>query len=138
MTTSPDTVHAAEATTDPARLTAQPAAQATSPAIPAPAGTVGGTVDPTATRTRVRPTRPDFAEEKSSEFERFLVGVFVAVLRGYELRDDDAIHGVRMVRAALHGFVSLEREGGFAMPIELQESYQRLVRMLDRGLGSRG
>jgi len=79
MTTSPDTVHAAEATTDPARLTAQPAGQATSPATPAPAGTVGGTVDPTATRTRVRPARPDFAEEKSSEFERFLVGVFVAV-----------------------------------------------------------
>jgi len=40
----------------------------------------------------------------------------VAVLRGYELHDDDAIHGVRMMRAALHGFVSLEREGGFAMP----------------------
>jgi stearoyl-CoA desaturase (Delta-9 desaturase) len=79
MTTSPDTVHAADATTDPARLTAQTAAQATSPVPPAPAGTVGGTVDPTATRTRVRPARPDFAEEKSSEFERFLVGVFVAV-----------------------------------------------------------
>jgi stearoyl-CoA desaturase (delta-9 desaturase) len=79
MTTSPDTAHAADATTDPARLTADPAAQATSPATLAPAGTVGGTVDPTATRTRVRPARPDMEEEQTSTFKRFLVGVFVAV-----------------------------------------------------------
>jgi AcrR family transcriptional regulator len=63
-----------------------------------------------------------------------LVDVLVAVLRGYELHDDGAIHGVRMMRAALHGFVSLEREGGFAMPIDIEESYRRLVAMLDRGL----
>jgi len=83
-------------------------------------------------------TGPDATDGEHATAAAELVGVFVAVLRGYELRDDDAIHGVRMVRAALHGFVSLEREGGFAMPIELQESYRRLVRMLDRGLGSRG
>ena len=66
-----------------------------------------------------------------------LVGVLVAVLRGYGLRDDDAIHAVRMLRAALHGFVSLEREGGFAIPIDVDESYRRLVQMLDHGLASR-
>src|SRR5690242_10761644 len=33
-----------------------------------------------------------------------LVGVMLAVLRGYGLEDEDAIHGVRGVRAALHGF----------------------------------
>jgi stearoyl-CoA desaturase (delta-9 desaturase) len=79
MTSSPDTVHGADATTGPAPLTAHPASQATSPATPAPAGTVGGTVDPTATRTRVRPVRPDFEDEPSSTLQRFLVGVFVAV-----------------------------------------------------------
>lgn len=66
-----------------------------------------------------------------------LIDVLVAVLQGYELHDEDAIHAVRMVRAALHGFVSLEREGGFAMPIDLEESYWRLVVMLDHGLVSR-
>lgn len=40
-----------------------------------------------------------------------------------------------MLRAALHGFVSLEREGGFAIPIDVDESYRRLVHILDRGLG---
>jgi AcrR family transcriptional regulator len=65
-----------------------------------------------------------------------LVAVMAAVLRGYGLHDDDAIHGVRMLRAALHGFVSLEREGGFAMPIDLDETYRRLIRTLDHGLRS--
>jgi hypothetical protein len=56
------------------------------------------------------------------------------VLRGYGLEGEDAIHGVRIMRAALHGFVALEHEGGFAMPIALDESYARLIGMLDRGL----
>jgi hypothetical protein len=63
-----------------------------------------------------------------------LVGVLVAVLRGYGLHGDDAVHAVRMLRAALHGFVSLEREGGFAIPIDVDESYRRLVHTLDHGL----
>jgi AcrR family transcriptional regulator len=80
---------------------------------------------------------PDATDGEYATAAAELVGVFVAVLRGYELRDDDAIHAVRIVRAALHGFVSLEREGGFAMPIDVEESYRRLVEMLDRGLASR-
>jgi AcrR family transcriptional regulator len=82
-------------------------------------------------------TEPDAANGEYATAAAELVGVLVAMLRGYELHDDDAIHGVRMVRAALHGFVSLEREGGFAMPIDLEESYRWLVRTLDHGLGSR-
>jgi stearoyl-CoA desaturase (Delta-9 desaturase) len=74
MTTSPDTVHAAEATTDPARLTAHPTDQTTSPATPTPTGTIGGSVSPT-----IRTARSDIAEEPTSTFKRVLVGVFVAV-----------------------------------------------------------
>jgi AcrR family transcriptional regulator len=66
-----------------------------------------------------------------------LVEVLVSVLRGYGLDGEDAIHGVRMVRAALHGFVSLEREGGFAMPIAIGETFERLIGVLDAGLRDR-
>src|SRR5436190_23805472 len=68
MTTSPDTVNAAEATT---------ANQAT----PVSAGTTGGTVTATArTQPRTaRMVRPDLAEEPNPAFQRFLVGLFVAV-----------------------------------------------------------
>jgi AcrR family transcriptional regulator len=50
-----------------------------------------------------------------------------AVLAGYGLTGDDAIHAIRGLRALMHGFVSLETAGGFAMPQDLDESYQRLV-----------
>jgi AcrR family transcriptional regulator len=63
-----------------------------------------------------------------------LVGVLIAVLRGYGLEGDDAVHAVRLLRSALHGFVSLESAGGFALPLGLEESYERLVEMVDRGL----
>ncbi len=62
------------------------------------------------------------------------VGVFLAVLDGYGITGDAAIHAVRAVRSALHGFVSLEREGGFGIPLSLDESFATLVDMLDAGL----
>ena len=65
-----------------------------------------------------------------------LVDVVLAVLRGYALEGEDAIHGARIVRAALHGFTALEAGEGFGLPLALDESFARLVRTLDRGLGA--
>jgi AcrR family transcriptional regulator len=67
-----------------------------------------------------------------------LVDIVLAVLRGYGLEGDDAVHATRAVRAALHGFVSLELEQGFAYPLVTDESYRRLVSVLDRGLRADG
>jgi AcrR family transcriptional regulator len=63
------------------------------------------------------------------------VDVLLAVLRGYGLEDDDAIHAARAVRSALHGFVALESGGGFGIPVALDESFDRMVAALARGLG---
>jgi AcrR family transcriptional regulator len=63
-----------------------------------------------------------------------VVALIVAVLNGYGLEGEEAIHAVRAVRSALHGFVALEREGAFQMPVALPESYDRLIAMLDSGL----
>jgi len=63
-----------------------------------------------------------------------VVGVMLAVLAGYGLDGDAAIHAVRVVRSALHGFVSLEREGGFGIPLSLDDSFVTLVDMIDAGL----
>jgi len=67
-----------------------------------------------------------------------LVGLIVAVLRGYAIEGGPAIHAVRTIRSALHGFVSLEREGGFGLPIDVDDSYDNLVAMLDAGLAAAG
>lgn len=74
--------------------------------------------------------QPNDADEASTE----LVELILAVLRGYGLEGDEAIHGARIVRSALHGFVSLESETGFRIPLALDETFARLVAVLDQGL----
>jgi AcrR family transcriptional regulator len=64
--------------------------------------------------------------------------VVLAVLRGYDLHDADAIHAARAIRVALHGFVSLEADDGFAIELPLDETFEWLVAMLDRGLRACG
>jgi hypothetical protein len=54
----------------------------------------------------------------------------IAVLRGFDLRGDEAIHAERMLRAALHGFVSLELAGGFGLDTDVDTSYRWLAERL--------
>jgi stearoyl-CoA desaturase (Delta-9 desaturase) len=70
MTSSPDTVNVGGAATS----AAQPAGITTDRAPAAPAGTIGGTA-----ATQPRAARSDFADEPNSAFQRFLVGLFVAI-----------------------------------------------------------
>jgi AcrR family transcriptional regulator len=63
-----------------------------------------------------------------------VVGVILAVLDGYGVTNDRAMHDVRAIRSALHGFVSLEREGGFGMALSRDQSFATLVEMIDAGL----
>jgi AcrR family transcriptional regulator len=62
------------------------------------------------------------------------VNVLTAVLAGYGLTGDDTIHAARAVRSALHGFAVLEAGGGFGIKLDLDESFARMVDLLDRGL----
>jgi AcrR family transcriptional regulator len=65
--------------------------------------------------------------------ERAVYTVF-AVLHGYDITGDDAIDATRFVRSALHGFVSLEVNGGFGLPQDVDRSFDRLVSSLDVAL----
>lgn len=66
-----------------------------------------------------------------------LLGVLLDVLAGYGLDGDDALHAVRALRAILHGFLSLDAAGGFGLPLDVEESFRRLVASFVRGLGDR-
>ena len=59
-----------------------------------------------------------------------IVAICADVLVGYELRGDDAIDAIRALRSALHGFVMLETAGGFGLPVDVDRSFDRLVRGL--------
>lgn len=63
-----------------------------------------------------------------------VVEVVLAVLRAYDLAEDEALHATRCLRSALHGFVALETGGGFGLSLNLDESFERLVALLDCGL----
>lgn len=79
-----------------------------------------------------RAADPDDAE--AVEAATRVVDVVRAMLGGYGLEGEDAVHAIRAVRCALHGFVALEAVGGFGMPESVDESFARLVAMLDAGL----
>lgn len=53
--------------------------------------------------------------------------VLLDVLTAYRLRDEDAIDATRALRATLHGFITLEAAGSFALPADIDRSFQRLV-----------
>ena len=77
------------------------------------------------------PTPGDTAAEAA---DLASVEVVRDILAGYELQDDDAVDAVRALRAALHGFVSLETT--FVHPANIDRSFDRLVQGLATALAS--
>jgi AcrR family transcriptional regulator len=63
-----------------------------------------------------------------------LVDVLRAVLAPYRLSEEDTIHAIRSLRSIVHGFISLEVSGGFAMPVDLDASFQWLINLYIAGL----
>ena len=79
-----------------------------------------------------RPPDPD--DEQAVRAANEVVTIVVDVLGAYDLRGDDALHAVRGFRSLLHGFVALEAAGGFGLPLDLDESFRRLVATFLAGL----
>jgi AcrR family transcriptional regulator len=69
------------------------------------------------------------AEPALAEAGTRLIGVFLAVLRGYQVEGSAAIHATRCLRAIVHGFCTIEAAGGFGLPEDLDETFQQLIRM---------
>jgi len=64
------------------------------------------------------------------EVSRRAITVLAVVMDGYGLDGGDAVDAIRAFRAALHGFVSLEANEGFAFPGSVDRSFARLVHTL--------
>jgi AcrR family transcriptional regulator len=73
----------------------------------------------------VRAPDPDDAEAQTAAAAA--IEPIVAVLAGWDIEGDDAVHLVRVIRSALHGFVSIEMGGGFGLPLDLDHSFDLLV-----------
>lgn len=67
--------------------------------------------------------------------DRILQLIF-AVAAGFGIAPDDLVHAARYLRSSLHGFVALELAGGFGLPRDVDESFDRLVDRIVAGLCS--
>lgn len=79
-----------------------------------------------------RPSEPEDPELREARGEA--IETVLAVLRSYGLRGDDAVHAARGLRSLVHGFTTLESAGGFGLPLDLDESFRRLLQTFVRGL----
>jgi hypothetical protein len=77
---------------------------------------------------------PAAADEARQAAAAAAIEVLAGILRAWDLEGEDAVHALRGLRSALHGFVDLERVGGFGLDVPLDESYERLVRGFAAGL----
>ena len=80
---------------------------------------------------------PDTDEELRERAERLLALIMTAVAE-LGLDGDEALHAVRVVRSAVHGFISLEAAGAFGMAIDVESSFDRLITTLEAGLSATG
>lgn len=52
-----------------------------------------------------------------------IVDLTLQLLSHYSLNEKEALYSVRGLRSLVHGYASLERLGGFGLPLDLQESF---------------
>ncbi len=71
---------------------------------------------------------PEQADDELWRAGQESVALALAALAGFGLSADEAMHATRALRALVHGFVALETSGGFGVPLDLDESFQRMVR----------
>jgi AcrR family transcriptional regulator len=67
------------------------------------------------------------------EVQNEVLDIVIRTLSGYRLEDEEAIHVVRILRSFVHGFATLESSGGFGIPVSLDETFERLIKVFLRG-----
>jgi AcrR family transcriptional regulator len=65
-----------------------------------------------------------------------VVEVAAAAMSGYGLSGSDAVHAIRCLRAAVHGFAHLEAIGGFGLPEDIDTTFAHLLDMISAGVSA--
>ncbi|MNJ41301.1 hypothetical protein D3C77_362200 [compost metagenome] len=63
-----------------------------------------------------------------------IVDLVLRLLQHYKLTEEDALHAVRGLRSLIHGFASLERLGGFGLPLSVEKSLDFNLKIFLAGL----
>jgi AcrR family transcriptional regulator len=70
---------------------------------------------------------PEREGDELSRLAQDLLQMLLLLMASMGVQGDEAIHAIRGLRAILHGFVSLESIGGYKMPLDQEESFQRII-----------
>jgi AcrR family transcriptional regulator len=62
------------------------------------------------------------------------LGAVSTALRGYGIGDPGMVHAIRAIGCISHGFASLQAAGGFQCRAEAHESFDWMIRFIDRAL----
>ena len=112
--------------TSPRSCATQPsAAPAPRPCARSPRSTVASPTN-TVVSTRAPCSRPARRSRAYPCRTREIVRVIARILEAFGLVDDRAVHGARIVRSAMHGFVTLEATESFVNPQDRDESFAAL------------
>lgn len=74
---------------------------------------------------------PDPGDADGQAAAQKLIAVIASALRAYRLAGDDLTDAIRFIRSVLHGFLALERDGGFKQPRSLDATFERIIASLD-------
>ncbi|WP_167047239.1 TetR/AcrR family transcriptional regulator [Microbacterium halimionae] len=72
-----------------------------------------------------KPAAPGDVEDEASMMTA--IQTIADVLTAYHLDGDDSVDAIRAFRSLLHGFISLETSGGFALQADIDRSFDRLI-----------
>ncbi len=75
---------------------------------------------------------PDDKELVTAQTE--ILEAAIQTLAGFKFGKEDTIHALRMLRSLVHGFATLEVGGGFGIPLDLNETFRRLINSFLKGL----
>ena len=59
---------------------------------------------------------------------------FEAVLRGFDVPSEEMTHALRALRSVFHGFATLQASGGFQWSTDVDDSFEWLIDLVERGL----
>lgn len=62
-----------------------------------------------------------------------LMSSLTVILEAYPVKADDMVHALRAFRSLLHGFVVLEATSGFRWSTDVDDSFEWLITVVDRG-----
>ncbi|MEO3946999.1 WHG domain-containing protein [Gorillibacterium sp. CAU 1737] len=77
---------------------------------------------------------PEPGDEALAAAAQQVLDLTLLALAEFHLGEESAIHAVRGFRSLLHGFVSLEGQGGFGLPLRTDQSLTFLIETYLRGL----